>query len=65
MQGNIFHREISADLPGKKGKEERESGKEKKANLKGKRWNIENGRRKGMEMSRGLLCVGVCLSIFA
>ena len=36
---------------------------EKSANLKGKRWNIENGRRKGMEMSRGLLCVCVCVCV--
>ena len=34
----------------KRGKEERENGEEKQENLKGKRWKIENGRRKGMKM---------------
>ena len=39
-------------LPEKRGKEEKENGEEKQENLKGKRWKIENGRRKGMKMSR-------------
>ena len=39
--------------PGQKGgKEERKNGEEKQENLKGKRLKIENGRRKGMKMSR-------------
>ena len=47
---DVFHREIFADLGEKRGKEERENGKEKKEYLKGKRWKIENGRGKSMKM---------------
>ena len=49
---------------GKKGK--RENGEEKKETLKGKRWEIENGRGKGMKVSRGpfycllFVCLFVC-----
>ena len=52
--------------PGKRGKEERENGEEKKENLKGKRWKIGNGRGKKymkLKISRGLfetaeICLG-------
>ena len=36
----------------KRGKEESKNGEKKQENLKGKRWKFENGRRKGMKMSR-------------
>ena len=50
MPTDIFDLEILSRS--KRGKEESKIGEEKQENLKGKRWKIENGRRKGMKMSR-------------
>ena len=60
----FFTRNFLLTYQVKRVKKERENREEKKENLKGKRLKIENGRGKGMKMSRGLFCLFYCLSLF-
>ena len=59
-----FHREISADLPGKERQGKRGQWRRKEGKSKKGRWKIENGRGKSYKMRRGPLCFFFCFVLF-